>query len=33
MELEEVIKYIVWIVFFAAILGGLYFMLKNVGAF
>ena len=31
MNLDELIKYIIWIVFFALALGGLYFLLKRVG--
>ena len=31
MQLEEFIKYAVWIIFFAVALFGLYFMLKKFG--
>jgi len=31
MNLDEMIKYLIWIVFFILALGGLYFMLKQVG--
>jgi hypothetical protein len=31
MDLDEMIKYLIWIIFFALVLGGLYFMLKKLG--
>jgi len=31
MDLDEMIKYIIWIVFFALAAVGLYFMLKQIG--
>jgi len=31
MNLDEVTKYLIWIVFFALALGGLYFLLKRLG--
>jgi len=32
MDLEEFIKYVIWIIFFAAALFGVYFLLKRLGA-
>ena len=31
MELDEVIKYLIWIVFFGVAIAGIYFMLKRLG--
>jgi hypothetical protein len=31
MNLDEMAKYLIWIVFFALVLTGLYFMLKKLG--
>jgi len=31
MDLDEMIKYLIWVIFFALVLGGLYFMLKKLG--
>jgi len=31
MDLDEMIKYIIWIAFFIIVLGALYFMLKKTG--
>lgn len=31
MSLDEMIKYLIWIIFFGIVLVGLYFMLKKVG--
>jgi len=31
MDLEEFMKYAIWIVFFAAALAGIYFLLKRFG--
>lgn len=31
MNLETLIKYLMWIVFFVIVLGALYFMLKKLG--
>jgi hypothetical protein len=31
MNLDEVIKYLIWIVFFGVALAGIYFMLKRLG--
>jgi len=31
MNLDELIKYIIWIVFFGLALAGLYFMFKKIG--
>lgn len=33
MEMDELLKYIAWIAFFALALAGLYFMLKKLGVF
>ena len=31
MDLEEAIKYIIWVIFFGAAFAGVYFMLKKLG--
>lgn len=31
MDLDELLKYLIWIVFFAVALIGLYFLLKSLG--
>jgi len=31
MDLEELIQYLVWIIFFGVALAGVYFMLKRLG--
>lgn len=31
MNIDDMIKYIIWIVFFALALAGIYFLLKNLG--
>jgi hypothetical protein len=31
MDFEELIKYVVWIIFFGVALTGIYFMLKKLG--
>jgi len=31
MNLDDLIKYLIWIVFFGVVLVGLYFMLKRLG--
>ena len=33
MEMEELIKYLIWIAFFILVAGGIYFMLKSAGVF
>lgn len=33
MSFDEVIKYLIWIIFFGFVLTGLYFALKNIGVF
>lgn len=32
MNLDDLIKYLIWVVFFALALAGLYFLLKKLGA-
>jgi len=31
MDLDEMIKYLIWVVFFMVVLGGLYLMFKKLG--
>jgi hypothetical protein len=31
MNLDEMIKYLIWIIFFVFVLGGLYLVLKRIG--
>jgi len=31
MDLEDLIKYLIWIVFFGAALAGIYFLLRSLG--
>lgn len=31
MDLETLIKYLIWIIFFGVALAGLYFLLRNLG--
>ncbi len=31
MNLDEMIKYLIWVVFFALVFAGLYFLLKKLG--
>jgi len=31
MDLDEIIKYLIWVVFFVLVFTGLYFMLKKLG--
>jgi len=31
MNLDEIIKYLIWVVFFVLVLGGLYLLLKKMG--
>jgi len=31
MNLDEMVKYLIWVVFFALVLGGLYLVLKKLG--
>jgi hypothetical protein len=31
MDLENLIKYLIWIIFFGVALAGIYFLLKNLG--
>jgi len=31
MNLDEMIKYLIWVVFFVLVLGGLYLLLKKMG--
>ena len=31
MNMDELAKYLMWVIFFAIVLTGLYFMLKNAG--
>ncbi len=31
MDLDEMIKYLIWVVFFMLAVAGLYFMLKKIG--
>ena len=31
MEMEELVKYLIWIAFFILVAGGIYFLFKNLG--
>jgi len=31
MNIDEIIKYLIWVVFFVLVLGGIYFTLKKLG--
>jgi len=31
MNLDNLVKYLIWIIFFGMVLGALYFMLKKIG--